>query len=484
MNNLIKLSFLIFVLFFTGVDCREVEIISVDDLLTLELDERPLHLKVKKLSPEEFFLAVRETLPHPRPVGRISLEALAEALQAMPPHPKVESFDMSIEPLYPGEVYSPVKASVAHSLIVGLLHAFPNVQKLNFNYQSLVFSYGDRTQYSFNRFVSDLEGFKNLNELSIAGCVITQFIDKLDLHHLSRLPKLKSIDLSYTYLLERDYLSPDSEFVALFSLPQIEKVVLHGTMHLPALLFTALECPTLTDLELNYHFRRYTVQAEAETGSIATLNLAPFAPNLRRLSLTNYNLSYLNLEDLAQLEHLEELKLSEVILTETQIEQMHWTVLPNLQCLDLTRTAIKNVPFDTFVPALKVLILSGSGVNGSDCQSISRLTQLEKLDLSNTKISKGAIKVVSKIKSLRHLILANTEIKDAALDSLTQLEILSLAQAHLWPPDIEKLKRLVNLKRLDLRGIQSGSIQSHHIEALRHALPNCQILSQPLCAEH
>lgn len=204
--------------------------------------------------------------------------------------------------------------------------------------------------------------------------------------------------------------------------------------------------------------------------------LAYTVPNLEVLFVTYFNGS---IQDLVLFAELKEFYCNEVQFTETQLEQMELSVLSKLEILDFSRCSAKGVPFETFAPNLKKLILLDSNVTGGDVSHIANLENLEMLDLSGTKISAASIKKISLLSKLKSLHLNGTNIRDAAFTSLAglqNLEILELQNINLSLSDLKQLAFLTQLKLLNISGLNNQNVDSTHIEALKEALPNCTII--------
>ena len=106
----------------------------------------------------------------------------------------------------------------------------------------------------------------------------------------------------------------------------------------------------------------------------------------------------------------------------------------------------------------------------SDINSLSELTNLTSLSLSNNRISD--ISALSKLTNLTELSLDINLISDiSALAELKNLTSLELFENQI--SDITPLMKLTNLKYLNLT---NNPISESDIEALKAALPNCDIM--------
>lgn len=117
------------------------------------------------------------------------------------------------------------------------------------------------------------------------------------------------------------------------------------------------------------------------------------------------------------------------------------------------------------------LILSKKGLSSVDLSSLSALTELQSLTLSDNSISD--ISVLSGLTNLTFLRLDGNRIESLApLSSLTELKTLYLDENPV--EDFTPLYSLKSLRTLSLQGI---SISSSALEALQEALPDCDIFS-------
>jgi len=80
------------------------------------------------------------------------------------------------------------------------------------------------------------------------------------------------------------------------------------------------------------------------------------------------------------------------------------------------------------------LFLNNSQLQDDDLASLSRLTQLRKLNLSNNPITDKSIRYLMQLKDLEYLNLYNTHLSDAGVDSLMTLP--SLKQLYVWQTNV------------------------------------------------
>ena len=135
--------------------------------------------------------------------------------------------------------------------------------------------------------------------------------------------------------------------------------------------------------------------------------------------------------------------------------------------LNITDEELAVIDFEK-LSGLKRLLLGGNEI--SDISQLKHLKKLEFLQLIGNNISD--ITPLKGLTNLKTLLLIGNNISDVTpLKGLTNLEKLELSPNE--PMDISPLKILTKLKYLCLRGYYI--FPKSEIEALRKALPNCEI---------
>jgi hypothetical protein len=145
--------------------------------------------------------------------------------------------------------------------------------------------------------------------------------------------------------------------------------------------------------------------------------------------------------------------------------------------------------------------LDGSPVTDVDLAHVAALPDLRILNLSNTKITDAGLEQITKLERIKFLYLFNTEITDAGvahLKELPRLEVLCLDRTQITDVGLKTLEELPRLERLHVHsrapitdaGLESlkkhtrlfelrvggPNITEQGVEALRKALPNCQVV--------
>ncbi|XP_057808506.1 receptor-like protein 6 [Salvia miltiorrhiza] len=167
--------------------------------------------------------------------------------------------------------------------------------------------------------------------------------------------------------------------------------------------------------------------------------------------------------------------------------------LSHLQSLSLAQNTLDSVNLPSefgHLIELRYLNLSSSGFSGQIPLSLSNLTRLVVLDLSNKFYSSLTLenddlgRLVRNLNSLRELYLANVKISangsewSSALSSyLPNLRVLSLSDAHLTGPPDPSLLKLSSLSVIRL----DGNTFSSPFPSFLADLPNLRVLSMSSC---
>ena len=114
-------------------------------------------------------------------------------------------------------------------------------------------------------------------------------------------------------------------------------------------------------------------------------------------------------------------------------------------------------------------------VDDAGLEGLTRLAQLQWLDLSGTEISDSELQHLKGLSRLRGICLDNTTISDGGLEhlkGLTQLQTLWLNDTTISDSGLEHLKGLTQLCTLWLGGTK---VSDAGVKKLQRALPNCEI---------
>lgn len=218
------------------------------------------------------------------------------------------------------------------------------------------------------------------------------------------------------------------------------------------------------------------VVTDAETEHLAKLR------ELRFLSLPPVNkITDLGLRNLALLTKLEMLQLGiSSDITEAGIENLK--SLRNLQALGIPGEAItdRSIEHLSKLTELRQIDLTGSNVGDVGMKHIEGLVKLESLALVSTQVTDVSMEMLSRLPMLGDLDVRGCNITDAGLESLSrspQLTKLIAFQTKNGGGKItdEGIKHLGNIKTLKYVNISGNLVTEIGVNALRQALPDCEV---------
>jgi len=132
--------------------------------------------------------------------------------------------------------------------------------------------------------------------------------------------------------------------------------------------------------------------------------------------------------------------------------------LPELQRLDLSHTRISDEGMLNLKPAPKIQDLKlfySEWITDQGMTAIKGWSHLKRLDVRGTRISDGTIEIVSRFPGLEALDIAHTEVTDVGLENLitlVNLRELAVGRGRLTNAGLAKLKMLPTLTSLDISG--------------------------------
>ena len=124
---------------------------------------------------------------------------------------------------------------------------------------------------------------------------------------------------------------------------------------------------------------------------------------------------------------------------------------------------------------LQSLNLSDTKVTDTGLEHLKGLTQLQKLWLHDTKVSDAGLEYLKGLTQLQSLNLSDTNVSDTGLEhlkGLTRLLYLGLNNTKVSDAGLEHLKGLSQLQGLSL---DSTQVSDAGVKKLQQALPKCQI---------
>lgn len=160
--------------------------------------------------------------------------------------------------------------------------------------------------------------------------------------------------------------------------------------------------------------------------------------------------------------------------------ELKWIQMPVVTHLDLSNTNCAGIPFNTLTPNLKKINLFRTSVKGGDVQALSKIETLEVINLSESQVGKSAITFLSNLSNLKKIDLSLNNVAGGAFDklkNLQNLEELNLSWGYcLDRDDLLKLAELKQLKKLNLTSATNFNVNSTHLEALKAALPETEVI--------
>src|SRR5262245_7650951 len=137
--------------------------------------------------------------------------------------------------------------------------------------------------------------------------------------------------------------------------------------------------------------------------------------------------------------------------------------LPDLERLDLSHTRISDEGMLNLKPAPKIKELKlfySEWITDQGMTAIKQWKHLKRLDLRGTRISDGALEIVSKMPGLEALDIAHTEVTDVGLENLitlVNLKELAVGRGRLSNAGLVTIRMLPALTLLDLSGARATS---------------------------
>jgi Leucine-rich repeat (LRR) protein len=142
----------------------------------------------------------------------------------------------------------------------------------------------------------------------------------------------------------------------------------------------------------------------------------------------------------------------------SDVQMVDLARLPDLERLDLSHTRITDEGMLNLKPAPKIRELKlyySEWITDQGLTAIKEWKNLKRLDLRGTRISDGTLEILSHMPGLEALDIAHTEVTDVGLDNLitlVNLKELSLGRGRLSNAGLVTVRMLPQLTYLDLSG--------------------------------
>ena len=143
------------------------------------------------------------------------------------------------------------------------------------------------------------------------------------------------------------------------------------------------------------------------------------------------------------------------------VEMIELARLPDLERLDLSHTRISDEGMMNLKPAPRIRDLKlfySEWITDQGMTAIKEWKRLKRLDLRGTRISDGTLEIVSGIPGLEALDIAHTEVTDVGLENLVALVNLkefAAGRGRLTNSGLAAVRMLPTLTRLDLSGARA-----------------------------
>jgi len=140
------------------------------------------------------------------------------------------------------------------------------------------------------------------------------------------------------------------------------------------------------------------------------------------------------------------------------VELIDLARLPNLERLDLSHTRISDEGMRNLKSATNIRELSlyySEQITDQGMTAIKGWKFLRRLQLRGTRISNGTLEILSHMPQLESLDIANTQVTENGMEyliALTSLKELALGRGRLGDADLSFLRMLPSLTELDLSG--------------------------------
>jgi Leucine-rich repeat (LRR) protein len=145
----------------------------------------------------------------------------------------------------------------------------------------------------------------------------------------------------------------------------------------------------------------------------------------------------------------------------SDVQMIELARLPDLERLDLSHTRITDEGMLNLKPAPKISELKlfySEWITDQGMRAIKEWKHLKRLDLRGTRISDSTLEIVGGLTSLEALDIAHTEVTDYGLENLITLDNLkelSLGKGHVTTTGFAKVRSLPGLTYLDIGGAQT-----------------------------
>ncbi|MDR1643934.1 MAG: leucine-rich repeat domain-containing protein, partial [Clostridiales bacterium] len=196
-------------------------------------------------------------------------------------------------------------------------------------------------------------------------------------------------------------------------------------------------------------------------------NISDISPIANLKNLTELDIDFNPVADISPIFKLIKLTFLSLSSIQNITDFSFITKFSNLRILSLNETAISDIHFLSGLENMALLYLNDNQIE--DISPLSNLTNLSHLELENNQITN--IRPLSNLSNLSSLHLMNNQITDISYLS----NLINLTWLDLDDNQIEDVSYLANLTNLNYLYLSGNPIPQAQKDALKSALPNCDI---------
>lgn len=172
---------------------------------------------------------------------------------------------------------------------------------------------------------------------------------------------------------------------------------------------------------------------------------------LEVLDLYNTKIRGHGFEHLHELDKLHWLSLRNCSITDSELDYFHF--LNGLSSLDLSLCPVRGEGLTSIGAGLRELYLEAAWITDPGLAAVASLTNLQLLNLADCRVGDAGLAALARLVSLESLGLNNTDVRDTGLEhlyGLMNLKDLSLRSTEVTNAGLVHLSGLKSLERLDL----------------------------------
>ncbi len=278
------------------------------------------------------------------------------------------------------------------------IYSLQNLEELNLNNSSWGSQYhkSNENYYGYHNLVKFIEGgnFPNLKILTIDWP--SNILLEIETYWYHDMSFYKTFFVRQSPTLDYFTFAPNLEVLSLKGFNFVNKIIRNNSLpgnndmrdlgnlcYLKVLDLSSCSFETEQIEQTNYVTLNSLEKLSLDQSAVKNFNFLLFSPNLQFLSLSSTNVNGNDLGNISKLLNLNYLDLSHTKITAGSLKKM--ANMLSLNELKLGYTNMKSANFSHLPNSLRNLDLSGCEVSIGSFNTLSALTQLEKLDLRKLK---------------------------------------------------------------------------------------------------